>query len=183
MTWGVVLSGGAAGVVTAVAFAALHELLNSDIWFSVVPMMFAGALCGGSLAWTYGLLFPAASLATWTSFVGLQIALLLLLGASSVVMFDPVTPMAVLIAANEPPSELIAQATWLRSCRRLERSSLSSSAADSLPHRPTVLQCLPTNQGAAPSRCSCGRIAFSKESGYATPDLIRFAPTAEQQIR
>ena len=26
-------------------------------------------------------------------------------------------------------------------------------------------------------------IVFSVESGYATPDLIRFAPAAEQQIR
>ena len=80
MAWRVVLSGATAGVVTAVAFAYLHELLISDIWFSVVPMMIAGALCGGTLAWTYHLLFPAASGTTWSSFVGLQIALLLTLG-------------------------------------------------------------------------------------------------------
>jgi len=35
------------------------------------------------------------------------------------------------------------------------------------------------------TRCCCSRIAFSEVSGYAntTPDLVRFAPAAEQQIR
>lgn len=110
MSLRVILSGAVAGIATAVAFAALHELIISDIWFSLAPMMVAGGLCGGSLAWTYDLLFPTASGSTWSLFVGLQIALLLTLGVASVWMFDPVTPMAVLIAANEPPNELIAQA-------------------------------------------------------------------------
>jgi len=110
MNWRAVLSGAGAGIATAVAFAALHELIISDIWFSLAPMMVAGALCGGSLTWTYDLFFPTASGSTWSLFIGLQIALLLTLGVASVWMFDPVTPMAVLVAANEPPNELIAQA-------------------------------------------------------------------------
>jgi hypothetical protein len=104
------LSGGIAGAATAVAFTALHQLLISDIWFSVVPMMVAGVLCGLCLAWTYVLSFDSASPRTWFQYIGVQALLLLALGAASMAMFDPVVSVAVLIAANEPPRELIAQA-------------------------------------------------------------------------
>ena len=43
-------------------------------------------------------------------FVVLHLFILLLLGAVSIDVFDPVVPMAVLIAANEPPTELITRA-------------------------------------------------------------------------
>ncbi|MEQ8330403.1 MAG: hypothetical protein RH859_08090 [Longimicrobiales bacterium] len=100
----------AAGVVTVLGFTVLHQLLISDIWFSVVPMSVAGAACGASLAWSYTLQFRPATVSTWWGFVTMHTVLLLGLGGVSVALFDPVVPMAALVAANEPPSELIGQA-------------------------------------------------------------------------
>ena len=91
-----------AGVATSIGFALLHHILISDIWFSLAPMAIAGAICGGSLAWSYSLLFPRPALGNWFGYISLQTSLLLLLGAVSVATFDPIVPMAVLMAANEP---------------------------------------------------------------------------------
>ena len=100
-------------MAAVIAFAVLHQLLISDIWFSFMPMVIAGLACGASLAWSYDLQFRSAEPRTWVAFIALHTGLLLSLGGASVVLFDPVVPMAVLIAANEPPSELIAQAVPL----------------------------------------------------------------------
>lgn len=107
---GAVRSGAVAGLLTVVAFAALHQVLISDIWFSIFPMALAGAVCGGSLAWTYASLFPRREPGSWFGYVGVYLALLLLLGAASVALLDPVASMAELITANEPPGPLIAEA-------------------------------------------------------------------------
>lgn len=104
------ISGGVAGVATAIAFAGLHELLISDIWFSVVPMMVAGVLCGVSLSWNYRLSFESPSAGRWLRYLSLHVALLIALGGISIAVFDPVVSISALIAANEPPRELIAQA-------------------------------------------------------------------------
>jgi hypothetical protein len=105
-----VLSGAVSGAGTVVGFTVLHQLLISDIWFSFVPMLVAGLACGASLAWSYRLQFQPATPRRWWSFITLHTALLLGLGGASVAIFDPAVPMAALIAANEPPAELIAQA-------------------------------------------------------------------------
>ena len=125
-----------AGVATSVGFALLHHILISDIWFSLAPMAIAGAICGGSLAWSYSLLFPRPALGNWFGYISLQTSLLLLLGAVSVATFDPIVPMAVLMAANEPPHDLISKALPLTGAfvliAGLPRTNFSSS-----PH-PTV---------------------------------------------
>ena len=121
-----VILGAVAGVATAVGFAALHELVISDIWFSVVPMSIAGALCGASLVWTYMVLFAEPTTRTWISYVTLQAAILVALGLVSVAAFEPVVPMAVLIAANEPPTELIVQAMPLTAAFTLVAAALIS---------------------------------------------------------
>lgn len=139
-----VFSGAVSGAVTVVAFTVLHQLLISDIWFSFVPMLVAGVACGASLAWSYRLQFELATPRRWWSFIGMHTLLLLGLGAVSVAMFDPAVPMAALIAANEPPAELIAQAIpltvgwiviaaalpsllWGRSMKGLASNSLTST--------------------------------------------------------
>ena len=104
------LAGAAAGTVTVLGFTVLHQILISDIWFSFIPMVIAGVACGASLAWSYDLQFRPAARRTWWGFIAMHTLLLLGLGWMSVLLFDPVVPMAVLIAANEPPSDLIAQA-------------------------------------------------------------------------
>jgi ketosteroid isomerase-like protein len=101
------LSGALAGCVTTVVFTVLHHLLISDIWFSLVPMLVVGALCGASLAWSYGLLFPAPAVRSWIGYNAAYLALLVALGAGSIIVFEPITSTAALMAAGgAPPPEL-----------------------------------------------------------------------------
>lgn len=107
---GPVLSGAISGSVTTVAFAAMHHVLISDIWFSLVPMLVVGATCGVSLAWSYRLLFGTPGLATWMLYNATYMILLVILGIASLLLFEPVTTSAAVIAASEPPGDLIASA-------------------------------------------------------------------------
>lgn len=103
-------SGAVAGAVSAFVFAIIHDLFISDIWFSVVFMMVAGAVCGLCLGWTYGLLFEMPSTGSWVRYNLLYVAMFALLGAASVLIYEPVTTMAAVVAANAPPHELFEQA-------------------------------------------------------------------------
>jgi hypothetical protein len=108
------LPGAAAGAGSALAFTALHHLLISDIWFSLPLMLGAGALSGLCLAWSYGVLFGAPRAASWWLYNGVWVALLVLLGVASFVVYEPVTTMAAVMAAGgAPPAELLRQATPL----------------------------------------------------------------------
>lgn len=108
--WRYLRSGAIAGLVSAFAFAIVHHLFISDIWFSLIIMMVAGALCGLCVGWTYGLLFETPSLGSWLRYNMLYVAMFVLLGAASVLVFEPVTTVGALIAANERPDALIGQA-------------------------------------------------------------------------
>jgi len=103
-------SGAIAGAVATLIFTAVHHLWISNIWFSFPFMLLAGAACGLGLAWAYALLVPAPSMSSWLRYNALHVALLLLLGAASVAVFEPITTVAALIDANEPPSELFGDA-------------------------------------------------------------------------
>ncbi|CAN5796390.1 hypothetical protein BH23GEM9_BH23GEM9_15990 [soil metagenome] len=103
------LSGAIAGIVTTVAFAALHHLLISNIWLSLLPMMAAGAVCGMCLAWSYRLLFERVSAAGWVGYNLMFVALFILLGAVSLVAYEPVYTIPALIAGAQPPGELISR--------------------------------------------------------------------------
>lgn len=103
-------SGAIAGTVSAFIFVIIHHLFISNIWFSLIMMMVAGAVCGLCLAWSYALLVEVPSLGSWFRFNLLYVAMFLLLGTSSVLVYEPVTTMAALVAANEPPGDLIGQA-------------------------------------------------------------------------
>ena len=103
-------SGALGGAASALVFAGIHAILISDIWFSTIPMMVAGAACGLCVAWTYGLLFVSPSVASWVTYNTFYLAMFLLLGAASVAFLDPVTTIAAVIAANEPPTHLFAEA-------------------------------------------------------------------------
>lgn len=103
-------SGAAAGAMSALAFAAVHDLVISDIWFSAMPMMIAGALCGASIGWTYAFLFATGSIRSWLGYNLIYLGVLGLLGVASVVVFEPVTTIAAVIAANAPPTELFGRA-------------------------------------------------------------------------
>lgn len=109
-SWRFLLSGAVAGAVSAAAFAALHQFLITNIWFSIIPMMIAGALCGLSLAGTYRLLFSPFSLSTWLKYNTVFVALLGLLAIASLLIYEPITTIPALLAANRPPRELFRRA-------------------------------------------------------------------------
>jgi len=109
-SWEVARSGALAGAVSAFVFVVLHHIFISNIWFSLVAMLIAGALCGLCVGWTFWLLIKHPSAARWIQYNMLHVAMFVLLGAVSVVVYDPVTTVSALIAANEPPNELFRQA-------------------------------------------------------------------------
>jgi uncharacterized protein (DUF58 family) len=112
-------SGAAAGAVSAFAFTALHHLLISNIWFSLMPMLAAGALSGLCLAWSWGLLFATPTVAGWWLYNAVWVALLVLLGAASFVVYEPVTTVAAVMATGgAPPPELLRQAMPLEALHR-----------------------------------------------------------------
>ena len=103
-------SGAIAGALAALAFAVIHDIFISDIWFSLLIMMGAGAICGLCIGWSYALLTKVPSIGSWWRYNMLYVALLALLGIISVLVFEPTTTMAALIEANAPPDKLIGQA-------------------------------------------------------------------------
>ena len=84
-------AGAIAGATSAITFTALHQLIISNIWFSLVPMLVAGAVCGACLAWSYGCLFAQPSASTWWWYNLAYVALLALLGLTSIALFEPIT--------------------------------------------------------------------------------------------
>jgi hypothetical protein len=108
--WHYVRSGAVAGAVSAFAFAIIHDVFISDIWFSLLMMIVAGAVCGLCIAWSYGLLVGAPSTGSWLGYNVLYVVMFALLGVTSVLVYEPVTTIGALIEANEPPDELFGQA-------------------------------------------------------------------------
>jgi hypothetical protein len=107
------LSGAAAGAFSALVFVWVHDLLISDIWFSLIPMLVAGALCGAAVAWTFALLFPSATIGGWLGYNVLYVAALVAMGLISLLVYEPITTAAALIEAGGSPTELIRRATPL----------------------------------------------------------------------
>lgn len=103
-------SGAVAGTVSAFSFTVIHDILISDIWFAALIMMIAGALCGLCIGWSYALLVDKSSIGNWLGYNLLYLAMLMLLGAASVLVFEPIVSMVSLMALNGPPDELIRQA-------------------------------------------------------------------------
>jgi hypothetical protein len=100
IVWRFPLRGAVAGAVSAVGFAALHALVISDIWWSVVPMAIAGALCGACVAWSYGVIVGRRSLMSWAGYNSSYIGLLVLLAVISLLVFEPVTTIPMLMAPD-----------------------------------------------------------------------------------
>jgi hypothetical protein len=103
-------SGAIAGAISAFAFAVIHHIFISDIWFSLGMMMAAGALCGLCVGWSYALLAESPSIRGWLRYNLLYVILLALLGLASVLIFEPVTTITALIESDGPPEALIRQA-------------------------------------------------------------------------
>jgi hypothetical protein len=103
-------SGLIAGALSAFSFTIIHDLFISNIWNSLPVMLVAGAICGLCLGWTYGLLFEAPSIQSWLKYNALFVGMFALIGGVSVLVFEPVTTIPALVAANSPPDHLIKQA-------------------------------------------------------------------------
>lgn len=104
------LSGALAGAVSALVFTVVHNIFISDIWFMIMPMVVAGALCGALVSWNYGLLVGTLSLRGWLGYNLVYVALFGMLGAASVLLLEPVTTMAAVVMLNGPPTALIEKA-------------------------------------------------------------------------
>lgn len=103
-------SGAVAGAVSVLVFTWVHDLVISDIWAMLVPMLLAGAACGACLGWTYRRLAARPTVAGWLRYNATHLVMFGLLGALSVAVFEPVTTMAAVATTNAPPHDLIAQA-------------------------------------------------------------------------
>lgn len=104
------VAGALSGMASTLVFSVVHEIFISNIWFMLLPMLFAGALCGGLVSWSYGLLVPTPSRRGWLIYNLIYVALFGLLGAASVLFYEPVTTMAAVVTLNGPPTALIDQA-------------------------------------------------------------------------
>jgi hypothetical protein len=105
-----VISAAVAGVLATIAFTALHQMISSDIWFALPVMAPVGALCGITLYWSFTQLSVPRGPRTWFVYHAVHLGVLSALGLTSILVFEPVTTVAALVAANEAPRELTAQA-------------------------------------------------------------------------
>lgn len=102
--------GALAGASSALVFTVVHQLLISSIWFALPAMLVAGAVCGACLASTYGLVAATPSTSGWLRFNLYFLTMFVALGVTSIVTFEPVTTIAVLLQSKEPPRDLIGRA-------------------------------------------------------------------------
>ena len=107
---GFIASGALAGAVSTLGFTAFHQLLINPIWFALPAMLVAGTLCGACLTWSYSLAVSEPTLGTWVRYNLLYLAMFVALGLTSLIAFEPVTTIAVLLQSKEPPRALIGRA-------------------------------------------------------------------------
>lgn len=105
--------GAIAGGLTVLGFTILHDLIISDIWFSLVPMLLAGTICGFCLAWSYRSTAGGRSAARWYGYNSSYVLILLGLGAVSLVVLEPQFTMAELMVADDPLGDLLPPAVPL----------------------------------------------------------------------
>lgn len=96
-----------AGAASSLAFTILHGLVISQIWFMLIPMLIAGAMCGFFLSWSYELLVDEPSVGVWLRYNFLYIILLFILGPISLVLYEPIMTIPELVSSpNGLPDEL-----------------------------------------------------------------------------
>lgn len=103
-------SGGIAGFMSVLIFTWVHDLFISDIWATLPIMGAAGVVCGVSLAWSYSALVQQPSSETWIAYIAGFAVMFCLLALASVVVFEPVTTMAAVLAAGGPIDDLFGRA-------------------------------------------------------------------------
>ena len=104
------LSGAMAGITSTLTFIIIHDFFISDIWNMTAVMLFAGGLCGLCIGWSYSALVSTHSTRRWLGYNLLYLLMFILLGVTSELVFEPITPLAALMALNGAPDDLIGQA-------------------------------------------------------------------------
>jgi hypothetical protein len=100
-------AGAIAGTTSALAFTILHGVMISGIWFMLIPMLVAGAICGAMISWSYALLVDRPSVVGWLGYNALYIVLLFLLGPISLLLFEPIMTIPELVSSPSGlPDEL-----------------------------------------------------------------------------
>jgi hypothetical protein len=112
--WTFPVTGAAAGVASATAFAAIHALFISDIWYSIVPVAVVAAICGACVAASFGILVRDPTVRGWLLYNATFVALLTLLGIASLVIYEPVTTIPALMTLHGPPTWLFEQTVPLQ---------------------------------------------------------------------
>ena len=102
------LLGAIAGVASALVFTIIHGFMISQIWFMMVPMLVAGAICGLCLSWSYKMLVETPSVSGWLRYNLLYLLLLFGLGPISLGLYEPMMTIPELLASpNGMPDELV----------------------------------------------------------------------------
>lgn len=101
--WGPPLKtpGALSGVLVVLGFTVVHDIFVSDIRYSLRRMVFAGALCGIALVWSYNRAVPVHSTRAWFAYSGMYSAELTALGALSLLVLQPRYSMAELLVADD----------------------------------------------------------------------------------
>lgn len=95
------------GVVVVYVFTIAHNKFILDISFNLGPMLFAGALCGGLVAWSYQYRLAVHSTAAWFIYSGIYAAEMIALGAISLAVLRPKFSMAELMLADDAFDRLL----------------------------------------------------------------------------
>ncbi len=106
-----VSSGVLAGIISTLVFTVVHDIFISDIWSMLVIMLVAGMLCGLCISLSFALLVERPSPRSWLLYNMILNGMLILLGVVSLLLFEPTTTMAALVASNGLPLDLLRQAT------------------------------------------------------------------------
>lgn len=91
-----VAAGALAGTISIVAFAGVHALIISDIWWSLPMMAGAGAIVGSALAWNFRIMANPMTPRRWLAYTALYLGWLVGLAVGSLLVFEPTTTTALL---------------------------------------------------------------------------------------
>ena len=101
------LVGSLSGLVVVLGFTVFHNVFIVDIWFNIGPMLFAGALCGFCIVWSYRKGVADHSTTAWFRYGGVYTAEMVVLGAVSLAVLRPQFTMAELMVADDAFERLL----------------------------------------------------------------------------
>jgi hypothetical protein len=97
--------GALTGVVVVLAFTIFHNAFIVDIWWNIRPMLFAGALCGFSVVWSYRRAVEHST-GAWFRYSGLYAIEIVALGVISLAVLRPRFTMAEALVMDDAMAEL-----------------------------------------------------------------------------